>query len=210
MRFRLLPFILLPLFGCSPEPSPDSNNSVSVAPQPGSPEPTDPPNEIQAAAVETSSATDTDPVLELEWDALIPPDFLPEKLMERYNIDDLADDDPRAEALMSEMEEQWRNAPAVEALDDSRVKLPGFVVPLESDGDGVTDFLLVPYFGACIHVPPPPANQIVYVESRGPEAKVRAEFDTVWVTGRLRVERTEASMGAAGYRLAASLVEPYE
>ena len=208
MRYLLALPPLLALVACSPEP--DSKNTDSVAPPSEaavvegpavidrSPDPADP------------GAAETDPLLELEWDALIPADYLPENLLEQYNVDEMSDDDPRTEELMEKLEAMWRNAPAVEALAGSRVKLPGFVVPLESDGEKITDFLLVPYFGACIHVPPPPANQIVYVESRGEDAKVRQEFDTVWVIGRLRIERTASEMGEAGYRLEASSVEPYE
>jgi hypothetical protein len=48
-------------------------------------------------------------------------------------------------------------------LDEQEVRIPGFVVPLEGDAKTVTAFLLVPYFGACIHVPPPPTNQVIYV-----------------------------------------------
>jgi len=69
---------------------------------------------------------------------------------------------------------------------------------------------LVPYYGACIHVPPPPANQTVYVNAepgRGTRPKL---FDVVWVTGTLRVERVESELAAAGYALEAIKVEPYD
>ena len=203
MRNLLIISLLLSLIACSPEPEQAADPSAEAP-------------VAAAAAVEEAppekppEVAETDPVLELDWDALIPADFQPDNLLDQYNVDEMADDDPRTEELMEKLEAMWRNAPAVEALEGSRVKLPGFVVPLESDGEKITDFLLVPYFGACIHVPPPPANQIVYVESRGSDAEVRQEFDTVWVTGRMRVERTASDMGEAGYRLEASLVEPYE
>ena len=55
------------------------------------------------------------------------------------------------------------------SLNGQYVKLPGYVVPLESDAGGLlSEFLLVPYYGACIHVPPPPSNQIVYVRLNKP------------------------------------------
>ena len=64
------------------------------------------------------------------------------------------------------------------------MRIPGFVVPLEDSKDGLKEFLLVPYFGACIHSPPPPANQIIHVlpEHAG---QGRASMDTVWVSGML-------------------------
>lgn len=104
----------------------------------------------------------------------------------------------------------WKQAPVVESLDGQRVRLPGFVVPVEWDLDDVREFLLVPYYGACIHVPPPPANQIVHVVL--PEGKTyRGEvFDTVWVTGVLHIERFSSEMADAGYRLEALALAPYQ
>ncbi len=91
----------------------------------------------------------------------------------------------------------------MESLDGDRVKLPGFVVPIEFDLDEMREFLLVPYYGACIHVPPPPANQIVHVVL--PEGKTyrAGVFDTVRVTGVLQIERFSSEMADAGYRLEA-------
>jgi hypothetical protein len=92
-------------------------------------------------------------------------------------------------------------------VDGQAVRLPGFVVPLDETPAGLTSFLLVPYFGACIHTPPPPANQIVHVRSATP-VKART-MDPVWVRGTLKIERQASSMGTSGYRLDAAGVEPY-
>ena len=96
------------------------------------------------------------------------------------------------------------------ALNGAAVKIPGFVVPLDVSADGmVTEFFLVPYFGACIHVPPPPPNQIVYVKlPKG--VKVAALEDPQWVTGRLRTETKNSRFGAAAYTLDGDKVEPYK
>lgn len=147
---------------------------------------------------------------ELNWDALIPEDWRPDKLMADYDAEGLSDDDPRAQELMDQLKALWDEAPVVDELDGRRVRLPGFVVPLEVEPDAIAEFLLVPYYGACIHVPPPPANQTVYVvtaEGRPYRGKL---FDTVWVTGTLRVERSSSELAEAGYRLDATAVEPYE
>ncbi|GAB6041004.1 DUF3299 domain-containing protein [Endothiovibrio diazotrophicus] len=149
-------------------------------------------------------------VLELAWDDLVPADFNPEQAFADLNVDDLPDDDPRVEAAYAKMRKMWNHAPVVKALDGRRVRLPGFVVPLEGDGRKVREFLLVPYFGACIHVPPPPSNQIVYVKADTLGAKVRQMFDTVWVTGKLSAESFSAEVGSASYTLRAEKVEPYE
>jgi hypothetical protein len=94
--------------------------------------------------------------------------------------------------------------------------MPGYALPLEQSAEGVTEFLLVPYVGACIHVPPPPANQIVYVKLQTPY-KVANLFDPVWITGRIAVEAASRNLslvdGAApvetGYRIDGIAVEPY-
>ncbi|WP_052761036.1 DUF3299 domain-containing protein [Sedimenticola thiotaurini] len=154
-------------------------------------------------------------VEELEWAELVPegysPDALLEQYQEKYNIDELSDDDPLITELQAKLKELWNSAPINTALNGKTVKLPGFVVPLEGDGQRTSEFLLVPYYGACIHVPPPPANQTVYVtvqEKQGVE--IRKLFDTVWVTGVINAEKLSTDIADAGYTLHASKVEPYE
>ncbi len=89
-----------------------------------------------------------------------------------------------------------------EALDGIRVRLSGYAVTLKFDGEAVEEFLLVPYIGACVHVPPPPKNQIVLVKSDRP-IKVRGIFRAVTVTGRMSVEGSNTDLAETGYRLAA-------
>ena len=92
-------------------------------------------------------------------------------------------------------------------LDHKDVKISGFILPLAFNGTKVTQFLLVPFVGACIHVPPPPANQIVYVKvEQGFD--VQGTFDPVWVTGTLKVTPTFTGLADAGYSLEAEKVEP--
>jgi hypothetical protein len=97
-----------------------------------------------------------------------------------------------------------------EALDGQQVRLPGFVVPLELDEEGrVTEFFLVPYFGACIHVPPPPPNQMVYViMDRGID--LGSMYSAYWISGTMATRRRDTSMGAAAYTLAGTLAEEYK
>ena len=103
------------------------------------------------------------------------------------------------------------------ALDGQTVRMPGYLLPLEFSGKDVTEFLLVPYVGACIHTPAPPPNQIVHVKADKPVANVTV-FSPIWVTGRLSTASATKSLslvdGAAdietGYSLQASLVEPYK
>ncbi len=148
--------------------------------------------------------------IELEWDDLIPADFRLENLMAEFDTENLSDDDPRAEALMEKIKQFWKETPVVHGYDNKKVKLPGFVVPLEMDAKTMQELLLVPYYGACIHTPPPPANQTVYVVTDEKQAYRGELFDTVWVTGTIKVEKLSSEMGDAGYRIEATKVEPYQ
>jgi len=95
-------------------------------------------------------------------------------------------------------------------LDGKRVSIPGFMVPLEDDLDQVTEFLLVPYAGACIHVPPPPPNQIVYVKMNS-NTKVQVTFtDPILVTGTLRISTVQSPYGDVSYDLSGESVVPYQ
>jgi hypothetical protein len=148
---------------------------------------------------------------ELEWDAMIPEDYRPDKILNQFgDINTLDDNDPRAQKILKQLEAIWKEAPVVESLDGKRVKLPGFVVPIEGDGEKLSEFLLVPYYGACIHVPPPPANQTVYVKVPEADAKIREAFDTVWVTGTLSAKPFNSDLANAGYQIEAEEVTPYE
>jgi hypothetical protein len=74
---------------------------------------------------------------------------------------------------------------------------------------GVTEFLLVPYFGACLHVPPPPSNQIVHVFPKAPVPEDLA-MNAVWVVGTMKTVQVSTKMGAAGYQIRGEQVEKYE
>jgi hypothetical protein len=103
------------------------------------------------------------------------------------------------------------------AIDGKMIRIPGYVLPLEFSGTKVTEFLLVPWVGACIHTPPPEPNQIVYVKP-DKAFDIRRMFDAVWVTGRIAATGSKRSVEIVdgttdidvGYSLRASLVEPYQ
>jgi hypothetical protein len=110
-----------------------------------------------------------------------------------------------------------RGETVVGELDGQLVRLAGYALPLENSQSGVKEFLLVPYVGACIHVPPPPPNQIVLV-SLGKAFELKDYFTPVWVTGRMTVGRLTKSLElvdgassiAMGYSMAGVSVEPYK
>jgi hypothetical protein len=103
-------------------------------------------------------------------------------------------------------------------LNGRLVRIPGYLLPLEIIGTKVTEFLLVPYIGACIHVPPPPPNQIVYVKIVKKGYHHKGLYDPVWVTGKMSVKSMTRDLylvdGSAdiniGYAMEARQVEPYE
>lgn len=161
-----------------------------------------------ALGVPVGLAADTAP-RELDWVELMPPDYQPDMLLAEEDIGNLDDADPRAAELLLKLQALWRDAPVVRALDGAEIRLPGFAIPLDTDTKVAKSFILVPYYGACIHTPPPPSNQIVLV--RAPQgARIEEAFAMVWVTGRLRVEAQQTDVAHAGYTLDANSVEPYE
>ena len=148
-------------------------------------------------------------VRELQWSDLIPEGAPPPPPpVALHDLSQLAD------ALAAESgppaAQQSPAEPVVEALDGIRARLPGYIVPLEISEEGrVTEFLLVPYFGACIHVPPPPSNQIVHATS---ELGVRMDalYQPFWIEGPLRVEHASSELAEAGYRMDAQKIRIYE
>ena len=144
----------------------------------------------------------------INWEELVPAGWDPMKDFKDINLAAMSDSDPRALQLMQRLREVWDNAPANPALEGQTVRIPGFVVPLEEGKDGLKEFLLVPYFGACVHTPPPPANQIIHVLPQS-AAKGLRSMDAVWISGSLVRTRTDSYMGASSWRMEAKNVEPY-
>ncbi|NBB08817.1 DUF3299 domain-containing protein [Pseudomonas sp. SLFW] len=94
----------------------------------------------------------------------------------------------------------------VAAMDGKHIRLGGYPVPLETDAKGhATLFFLVPYPGACIHVPPPPPNQLVLV--RYPKGlKIDDIYTPLWVIGTLKIEKVSNDLADAAYALDAGKV----
>jgi hypothetical protein len=145
---------------------------------------------------------------EITWLALVPKDWNPRARLGKFNVEGLEDSDPRAQQYMRELREILDTAPTVTELDGTLIKMPGYVVPLEQTKDGLKEFLLVPYYGACVHTPPPPANQIVHVQS-GKAVKGFESMAAVWVTGTLKALRRDSGLGVSGYRLDLAKMEVY-
>jgi hypothetical protein len=129
---------------------------------------------------------------DLTWSEMIPPDAAPEI----PNMTPLHDLSKMSDALSAE------SAPA------AKQDMPN--APLEVSEEGrTTEFLLVPYFGACIHVPPPPSNQIVHVKS---EVGVKLDelYQPYWIEGALQVKASSSELADAGYQMEADKIYVYE
>ncbi len=104
-----------------------------------------------------------------------------------------------------------------EELNGSMVRIPGYALPLEMSGASTTEMLLVPYVGACIHVPAPPPNQIVHVTPSEP-IELEGLYQAVWITGRIQIEQGNRALSfvdgqadiVTGYTIQAARVEPYK
>jgi hypothetical protein len=113
--------------------------------------------------------------------------------------------------LYQTIQKEMTKAPLNEKLNEQWIKLPGFIAPIKHKGTLITEFLLVPYFGACIHVPPPPVNQIVLVKTaQGHGIETNDAFKPVWVMGQIHVQRKKTEVGEAGYRISEATIAPYK
>ena len=133
---------------------------------------------------------------EVTWEELMPEGWLPPDPMEQIQHDGLPDFTNR------------EGAPIVPALNDQKLKIPGYVIPLEFKDDTVTEFLLVPFVGACIHVPPPPENQMVYVKLKTPLVS-DSLWEPVWVSGVMKTEASLTKYATVGYRMVEASTETY-
>lgn len=212
VRIVLLTGLVL-LVGCgSDAPSGQSSLSadeLSFAAEQGQSVP-----QVGAPPTERSGFAGADGVHEMDWNELLPQDFSFEPYMDEldlsdFNIAELDDNDPEAQRLYQELKAILADVPSVTEIAGMTGRLPGFAVPIEFDGDRVYSFLLVPYFGACIHTPPPPANQMVYVEYEA-GFRLPSLYDPVIIEGVFEVEQHVAEgLGTAGYRMQANRVTLY-
>lgn len=100
-----------------------------------------------------------------------------------------------------------KSTPELEALDGKPVMIPGFMVPLEDEQRQVVEFLLVPSSQACIHVPAPPPNQMVYVKMK---KGVPAMQGPIWLYGTLKLVTKKSMYGDASFEITGEAVEPYK
>lgn len=148
----------------------------------------------------------------LNWEDLLPEDYDPDKLLEKYEqdlnrLESLPDGSDEGVKIIERIQAEIDQIPGNSKLDGKWVKLPGFIAPLKIKNAKVRNFLLVPYFGACIHVPPPPVNQTVLVELKPKQGIPLNEVDYPFmVTGKLNLQKNTTSIGSAGYHITQATV----
>ena len=144
-RFSALLLILGAMWvgGCDTSDDLAEQAAARSTPSPATPDESGPTNaNATGASVARLDAESDNDVRTIDWDALIPEDWRPETLMADYDLENLTDDDPRAQELLDKLTVLWKDAPTVPELEGQRVRLPGFVVPLEMDDTGIEQFLL--------------------------------------------------------------------
>ena len=159
---------------------------------------------------------------EIAWDELIPKTDLDALLAPPEYITDIEDgsiEDQMLNNNQSAMHAEQRaennyeralvSTNIIEAMDGKHIEVPGFIVPVEFNGAQiVTSFFLVPYFGACLHMPPPPPNQIIYIEIED-GFLLQELYDPVVVSGKLSVALFEDQIATSAYSMTLDKIRMY-
>ena len=170
----------------------------------------------------TTHQTDSDTTYKaIEWVDLIPEDDLEALLNPPSYVTEIEDGSLEDQISLSiqnkiaaanddRYQQALTSTKVVPEMNDQSIRIPGFIVPLEFDEEqNVTQFFLVPFFGACIHEPPPPPNQIIFVEV--PDGiEQNSLYDAFWVSGTLKTSIVENEMAKSAYSIENAFVEIYK
>lgn len=167
-----------------------------------------------------ANADKNDTYQEIEWinimpqedlDALMnPPDYLSQIAdgSAEDNMDTLKELAKGNEQLQR-FQDALSSTRIVEEYLDKKIRIPGFIVPLEGEDQTITEFFIVPFFGACLHMPPPPPNQIIHVEyAEGVE--LENLYDAFWFEGTLTSKMISNDLGASAYAMSINSVFRHE
>ena len=138
---------------------------------------------------------------EITWDDLIPEGVPYAEIVGMGDVDEVND--------LWNPEYDENGTKFNETLNGAYIRMPGFIIPMELGANGVTEFILVPYVGACIHVPPPPPNQLGFVNTKTPWPSDKL-WDAVWVTGIMQTQLKTTDIAETGYAVTADQMEIYE
>lgn len=143
-----------------------------------------------------------------DWEMLLPEKWDPAAALRGMDFSQVKDSDPRAIKALQQVREVWKRAPIEPKMNGARIRISGYVTPLDSDLGHAREFLLVPYYGACIHTPPPPGNQIIHVVLRKPMSLAGWDSSVI-VSGQLETVPSSTALGVAGYRMMADAIVPF-
>ena len=166
-------------------------------------------------AIDRMAMAETEGYKTIEWNDLMPDPWVKEMTKEMAALSKMSylqDTSDEANKDMNAMRTKLDDAPIVKTQLNKKIRIPGYAVPLDAERSEKREFLLVPYFGACIHTPPPPANQIVLVRptAQSKIKKMPESMDVLWVEGELKEGRVSTSQGVSGYMLEAISIAPYD
>lgn len=164
-----------------------------------------------AAAGAAASEMMSRGIREIGWEELMP-DGEEERLAQLYQqqMAMLYSGGPIAEGSAGDQMIQIGTFNTVKELNETKVRIPGYTVPFEFGANAeITEFLLVPYYGACLHAPPPPPNQTVFAMTEEP-IKLRNLAQAVWIEGTMYTQTQESELADAAYTIRVDKVETYE
>ncbi len=209
-RTLLVSSALLALFACGASTAESKSKPAASKPAATAPSTApvstdayvDPPTNITPPEVKARGVT------QIGWEDLMPPGE-EERLAEMYQA--------RMQALYSIAEGsagdsmvQIGTFNTVKEISGKKIRIPGYTVPFEyGEGAKITEFLLVPYYGACLHSPPPPPNQTIFVKTDKP-IKITDLAQAVWIEGVITAETQESDLADAAYTITMTRVEEYE
>tara|TARA_R110002072_G_scaffold144381_1_gene290419 strand:- start:5 stop:700 length:696 start_codon:yes stop_codon:yes gene_type:complete len=150
-------------------------------------------------------------ILSVGWEDLMP-EGEEERLAQMYQAQmaTLYSSAPIAEGSAADTSVQIGTFNTVDALNGVKVRIPGYTVPFEYGSKAeITEFLLVPYFGACIHSPPPPPNQTIFVKTDTP-IKLKDLAQAVWIEGTMLTQTQNSDLADAAYTIEMTSIEKYE
>jgi len=134
---------------------------------------------------------------EIDWLELMPP----EDLAALQAMGEIDHSGYGEDAAAGPMNDAMTSTKTVAKMNGAKGKIPGYVVPVAFDDRGrITELFLVPYFGACIHMPPPPPNQIIHIKPKTPLPAGQI-WDAYWAVGTVRIAMTENDMALSAYSM---------
>ena len=156
----------------------------------------------------------------IEWIDLLPPDDLEALLNPPEYLAEIEDGSPE-DSIQSQLrnkvkanaddryQQALQSEKIVASMDGKKIRIPGFIVPLEFENEEmVIQFFFVPFFGACLHLPPPPPNQIILVDF--PEGvPLKSLYTAFWISGELKTSLVEKDIATAAYTMTMDLYEVY-